>query len=258
MHPAGAGRQQEEGSSHCPHLDFWREYPQRRPVTDGNDVARRFSRKGADPGRIAGALARNPDRIASIFDGLTAREARVRYGCAKVLLIISEKRPKVLYPHFDSFAALLYSENKIFQWNATWILANLATVDSGKKFEKIFDRYFAPIPGPVMITGANVIGAAARIAKAKPSLSGRITAELLKVESAEYQTPECRNIALGHAIESFDQFFDQIEDKGPVLRLIRKQLQNTRPATRKKAERFLRKHGKGIPGRASRGGDDAS
>jgi hypothetical protein len=199
-------------------------------MTDSRDAARLFNRKGTDPG------------LASIFEGLVAKEARVKYGCAKVLLIISEKWPLALYPRFDFLAGLLDSENKILQWNATWMLANLTTVDTLDKFGKIFDRYFAPIPGPVMITGANVIGAAARIAKAKPALSDRITAELLKVESAAYQTPECRNIALGHAIVSFDQFFDQIEDKGPVIRLIRKQLENTRPATRKKAERFLQRH----------------
>jgi len=216
-------------------------------MTSGKDAVRLLSRKGADPGRVADAAARNPEMLASVLAGLAAKEARVRYGCAKVLMIISEKWPSALYPRFDFLAGLLDSENKILQWNATWILANLTAVDTRNKFERVFDRYFAPIPGPVMITGANVIGAAARIARAKPSLRNRITAELLKVEHAEYQTPECRNIALGHAIKSFDQFFDLIEDKEPVVRLIRKQLENTRPATVKKAERFLRKHRNEIP-----------
>ena len=216
-------------------------------MTSGMDAVRLLSRKGADPGRVADAAARNPEMLASVLEGLAAKEARVRYGCAKVLMIISEKWPSALYPRFDFLAGLLDSENKILQWNATWILANLTAVDTRNKFERVFDRYFAPIPGPVMITGANVIGAAARIARAKPSLRNRITAELLKVEHAEYQTPECRNIALGHAIKSFDRFFDLIEDKEPVVRLIRKQLENTRPATVKKAERFLRKHRNEIP-----------
>ena len=55
-------------------------------------------------------------------------------------------------------------------------------------------------------------------------------------------TAECRNIALGHAIKSLDQFFAQIEDKKPVVRLVKKQLKNTRTSTRKKAERFLARH----------------
>ena len=73
-------------------------------------------------------------------------------------------------------------------------------------------------------------------------MTGRITAEILKVGRAKYQTAECRNVALGGAIESFDQFFDQIEDKKRVVRLVKRQLKNTRSATRKKAERFLARH----------------
>lgn len=49
------------------------------------------------------------------------------------------------------------------------------------KFEKILDRYLAPIPGPVLIMATNVIGGAAKIALAKPALAERITGELLKV-----------------------------------------------------------------------------
>ena len=64
---------------------------------------------------------------------------------------------------------------------------------------------------------------------------------LLKVEDATYQTPECRNVALGHVITAFDQLFDQITRKRAVLQLVTRQLANRRAATRKKAEKFLRK-----------------
>ncbi len=83
---------------------------------------------------------------------------------------------------------------------------------------------------------------AAKIALAKPETTDRITAEILKVARAKYQTAECRNVAIGGAIESFDQFFAQIEDKEPVIKFVKKQLRNTRAATLKKAERFLARH----------------
>ncbi|MFQ5677760.1 MAG: hypothetical protein ACE5G1_17860, partial [bacterium] len=38
--------------------------------------------------------------------------------------------------------------------------------------------------GPVLVTAANIIQGAAKIAKAKPELTPRITRELLKVEKA--------------------------------------------------------------------------
>jgi hypothetical protein len=72
--------------------------------------------------------------------------------------------------------------------------------------------------------------------------------EALKVEKAKYQrhgelSPECRNVALGHAIDSFDELFDQIDDKAAVLRFVKRQLRNTRKPVVKKAERFLQRHG---------------
>ena len=93
-----------------------------------------------------------------------------------------------------------------------------------------------------MITAANIIGSSSKIALAKPHLIQKITKELLKVETAKYQTKECLNVVLGHFIVSIDKFFDQVNEKEPVAALIKKQLNNTRNATRKKAVQFLKKY----------------
>jgi hypothetical protein len=191
---------------------------------------------------IADKIITKSELLPEALEGLSSNKPNIKYGCAKVLNIISEKAPKILYPKIDFFIELLDNDNKILQWNAILIIANLAVVDSKNRFEKIFDKYFSPIRGPIMVTAANVIKGAAKIALAKPRLTEKITKELLKVERAKYQTSECRNVALGHTIKSFDQFFNQIKDKKPVVRLIRKQLKNTRNATRKKAEKFVKKY----------------
>ncbi|MHC4166133.1 MAG: hypothetical protein ACYSWQ_04180 [Planctomycetota bacterium] len=208
----------------------------------GSRLLKKIAEKDSDKDAIAQKVTGKPALLEEVYDALGAKEARVKYGCATVLRIISDTDPELLYPRFDFFAELLDSDNKIMQWQAIYVIGNLARADPRNKFEEIFDRYFAPIPGPVLITAASVIGAAAKIALARPEMTDRITAEILKVGHAKYQTAECRNVALGHAIKSFDQFFDQIEDKKPVLRLVKKQLKNTRNATRKKAERFLAGH----------------
>jgi hypothetical protein len=51
----------------------------------------------------------------------------------------------------------------------------------------------------------------------------------------------CRHVALGKVIEAFDLLFDQIEDKRPVINLVKRQLDSPRPATRKKAQRFVKR-----------------
>lgn len=191
---------------------------------------------------IAAKVIKKPDLLTHIFEGLNAEDAATKYGCDKVLRIISELQPSMLYPMYDFFACKLESENNFFKWSAINIIANLACVDNDQKFEAIFQKYFASVTGPVMITAGNIVNGAAKIALANPHLTKRITDELLKVEKAKYQTDECRNIVLGQTIKSFDIFLDLIQDKEPVIKLIRKQLKNSRNATRKKAEEFLKKH----------------
>lgn len=178
-------------------------------------------------------------KIDAMVAALDSDNPRVKYGSAKALRGISEKAPARLYGRFDFFAGLLDHENRILRWDATRILANLAAVDSKRKFERIFARYFAPVRGPEMISAANVIAAAPAVAAAKPHLTARIVREILKVEKAKYKTAECRNVAVGHAIKSLDR----LPDSKPAIAFVRRQLRNSRPATRKKAERFLRRRG---------------
>jgi len=200
-----------------------------------------IGRPGFDLEGITRKVLAEPALVTEVMEGLHADTARVKYGCAKVLRLICERAPEVVYPHFDVFVRLLDDENKILQWEAAFVLSHLARVDTKNKFEAILARYLAPIPGPVMITAANVIGGAARIAVARPRWADRIAREVLKVSRARYQTAECRNVAVGHAIEAFGQFYHLLQKKTPVVRFVKGQLKNSRHATREKAERFLQK-----------------
>jgi hypothetical protein len=199
----------------------------------------RIRQAASNPPQLARKAIRNPHLFPELAEGLKADKPRVKYGCAKALRIISGQRPDLLYPHFDFFVRLLDHENKILQWDATFILSHLARVDTDRKFTAIFARYFSPIPGPVMITAAHAIQGGARIAQAKPRLADRIAAEVLKVATARYQTPECRNVAIGHAIVALGAILPLLRHPTPAVQFVRKQIRNRRPATRKKAEQFL-------------------
>jgi len=58
------------------------------------------------------------------------------------------KSPVLLYDRFDFFPEILDWENNFHRWGAIMILSNLVSVDSEKKFDPIFEKYFAPIKGP--------------------------------------------------------------------------------------------------------------
>jgi hypothetical protein len=98
-----------------------------------------------------------------------------------------------------------------------------------------------PSPARILIDAANTMRGAAAIGAAKPYLADTIARHILEVERATYATPECRNVAIGHAINSLDRLFPIIAGKRDVQLFVSRQMDNTRTATRKKAERFLRK-----------------
>jgi hypothetical protein len=48
-------------------------------------------------------------------------------------------------------------------------------------------------------------------------------------------------VAAGHAIRALEQIFTLLENRPAVMEFVRGQKNNSRPATRTKAEKFLRK-----------------
>jgi len=202
-------------------------------------LLRRVGRKGISKEKLAEQAAGKPELIQVLLNGLDDERAATRYGCAKVLRLMSERRPEALYPYFDSYIALLEHNNRIMNWEGLHVIGNLAANDHENRVDRILDRYLALITGPVMISAANAVQGAGKIARAKPYLADRIATAILGVEQAEYRTAECRNVATGHAIESLDRFFEHIRNQRPVVEFIKRQLKNTRTSTRKKAAQFL-------------------
>ena len=190
---------------------------------------------------LAKRVIRNPISLSELLEGIYSEKAAIKFKSAKILRIISEERPELLYPKWDFFEKLLDSENNIIKWNAMDVIANLTRVDSRNMFDKIFRKFYGMLYEGSLITAAHVVGNSWKIAKAKPGLGSRITSELLKVEKIPLPTEECMNILKGHAILSFSEYFGQIKEKGKVKSFARRELKNSRNATRAKAEKFLKK-----------------
>jgi hypothetical protein len=182
--------------------------------------------------------------LPTVLDGVSSPKAAVRYGCASVLMDLSQVYPEKLYPHMDSFIALLDSKYRILTWNALAIIANLARVDDNRKFDAIFTKYYSFLNDEYMITVANVVGYSGKIALAKPYLTQRIADELLKVRrisTTPHLTEECKRVIAEKAIESFDVFFNQIDNRKKVVDFVKSQLNSPRKTLKIKAENFLRK-----------------
>jgi hypothetical protein len=182
--------------------------------------------------------------LPTVLNGVSSPKAAVRYGCASVLMDLSQAYPEKLYPHMDSFIALLDSKYRILTWNALAMIANLARVDDNRKFDAIFTKYYSFLNDEYMITVANVVGYSGKIALAKPYLTQRIADELLKVRrisTTPHLTEECKRVIAEKAIESFDVFFNQIDNRKKVVDFVKSQLNSPRKTLKIKAENFLRK-----------------
>ncbi|MDD5015762.1 MAG: hypothetical protein PHW73_11835, partial [Atribacterota bacterium] len=163
------------------------------------------SKKDID--KLVNQVIKNPKIIELLISTIDNEKGSIKFGCEKVIRLVSGKKPELVYPYFDFFVKLLDSENNFLKWGAIITISNLSRVDSKNQFEKIFNKYYAPVIGPMMVTAANIVGNSWKIAQAKPELIDRIVDEILKIEKAKYEykgelSTECNNVVCGHAIDS--------------------------------------------------------
>ena len=182
--------------------------------------------------------------LPEIFIGVSSSKASIRYGCAKILMDLSETHPEKLYPHMDFFISLLDSKYRILTWNAMAIIANLTRVGKDKKFDAVFDKYYSFLNDEYMVTVASVVGHSGKIASAKPYLADKITDRLLKIDdllTTPHLTEECKRVIAEKTIDTFGMFFDKIKQKRRVISFVEKYTSSPRKTLRKTAENFLKK-----------------
>jgi hypothetical protein len=191
--------------------------------------------------KIAKQAIANRKLIPELISGISSETAGIRFKSAKILRIISEQNPNVLYSRMDFFIGLLKHDNNIIKWNGQDVIANLTTVDKQDKFNKIFKKYYRGLYEVSMVTAAHVVDNSGAIAIAKPKLQTKITNELLNIDKTSHSS-ECKRILKGKAILSFQKYYEQVKNKEQILTFVKKQLKNRRPATKKKAEKFIKKY----------------
>ena len=212
-----------------------------------NSLLARVADKTLTKEELRQKVEQNFNLLVVLLKGTGSPKAVVRYGCAKVLMDLSEAYPEKLYPYWNEFIILLDSKYRILTWNAMAIIANLTKVDKQDKLDTVFDKYYSFLNNDYMVSVANVVGNSAKIALAKPKLIPRITAELLNIENVSvtpHLTEECKLVIAEKAVVTFGLFFDKIEEneKKKVLSFVKRQIGSPRKTLRAKAAQFLKKH----------------
>ncbi|MEJ2704402.1 MAG: hypothetical protein P8Z79_18355 [Sedimentisphaerales bacterium] len=174
-----------------------------------------------------------------LLGNLRSKNETVRYNSHKVLFLISEEKPEILYSSWDTLAELLDSDNTYHKLCAVQLLANLTRADKGKKFEKLFNKYYSLLDDKSFITAAYVAQASGTIANAKPALQTKITNRLLDIDKTHHEQ-ERKDLAKASVIEAFGQYYQHVKSKKRILEFIERQLNCQSPKTRKRAKEFLK------------------
>jgi len=189
---------------------------------------------------VANKALKDDKLLAELLDNLWSKNETIRYNSHKVLCLISQEHPRILYPQWDYFAQFLKSDNTYHKLSAIHILANLIKADTKGKFEKMFDRFYGLLDDKSFITAAYLAGASGKIARAKPKLQAKITNRLLSIDKTHHQQ-ERKDLVKASIIEAFEEYFEQTRNKKRILEFVEKQLNCESPKTRKIAKEFMKR-----------------
>ena len=173
------------------------------------------------------------------LEGILSKEDEIRYPSFKALLIISEEHPEVLYPKWEFFGGLINSNNSYRKLIALRLIANFTKADTENKFEELFDDYYRILDEDKTMTAGHLAGNSGKIAKAKPNLQSKITNKLINIDNTHHGKQ--KELIKSYAIEAFNEYYEEAEDKRKIAKFVKKQLKSESPKTRKKAKDFLEK-----------------
>lgn len=197
-----------------------------------------LAKKDINVESIAKQALNNKKILSALLDGISSKQDIVRHNSYKIVLLVSELNPEMLYPEWDFFVERLDSDNTYSRYESVFILANLVKIDKERRFEKIFNKYFRLLNDRSVIVAASLAAVAGKIAKAKPALQPKITNQLLKLEKLVHKH---KDLIKGGAIESFSQYIAETEDKEAMIDFAKNQLNCESPKTRNLAREFLAK-----------------
>jgi hypothetical protein len=177
-------------------------------------------------------------QVAKAVQTMAAPSGTARFAAGKALAATAERDPRRVYAHFDALVVLLQSNSKIVRWNALRVIASLAGVDTERKLDPCLDAYLTPIRGKNLVSAANAIQGAGRIAHVRPDLQDRLIPAILEVERATYEMSECRHVAIGQALNALREIGPSACRRPDVAAFVHRQQTNPRVAVARCATRM--------------------
>ena len=196
-----------------------------------------LDKKDAKIDKVAKKVMKDGKLITELIENLKLKNETIRYNSHKILVLVTEQKPKLVYPYWDILENMLEAKNTYWRSSAAHLIANLTLVDSENKFEKIFEEYYDMLNDSIIIA-ANLTGYSGKIAKAKPNLQEKITKKLLDIDKTKQKHKDLMKYG---AIQAFNEYFEDINDKKRIIEFVKETLNGDSPKTKKIAIEFLNK-----------------
>jgi len=175
------------------------------------------------------------------LEKINSKDPKIKYAFARELLQYGKETPELLYNHLTYWTKMIDNDNNILKWTAIDIIGYLSQVDRDNKIERSISHLIDLLHGGHLITSNHCIQALGLIAINKPAHRIKIIKDLIAISKDQFDTEECKNIAIGKVIETLGNFLKEIQNDKIVLNFIEQALNSTRNATRRKAEMLKKK-----------------
>ncbi len=182
------------------------------------------------------------EAINQALTDLDSNKEKLRNKAFNFLLPITETNPEEIYEYWELFVKIFHKEEVSNKYVAIPIIANLTSVDTEKKFDKIFDDFYEFLNHESPVVSPHIAGNSGKIIKNKPYLQKAILEKLLTTD----EKSSCRHKELlkSYVIDALAECLNVIEDKEKILDFVAKQVTSESPKTKKRAKEFLSKYGK--------------
>ena len=201
-----------------------------------------LSEEGLDAASVARQALEDDEVFEALINGISPdrKKITIRENSFRALMLLCEKYPDRLLPHWEYLVGLLQSNNSYSKYAAIHIIAAIVPADKQSRFEKACDLYLGLLNDRSIMVAAHIAGRSGKIARAKPALQSMITVRLLDIEQTHFDQGR-QDLIKPFIIESFEEYFEQVKDKAKILAFIRQQVNCRSPKARKLAKAFLEK-----------------
>jgi len=201
-----------------------------------------LSEEGLDAASVTRQALEDDEVFEALINGISPERKKItiRENSFRALMLLCEKQPDRLLPHWEYLVGLLQSNNSYSKYAAIHIIAAIVPADKQGLFDRAFDIYYGLLDDRSIMVAAHIAGRSGKIARAKPALQSMITGRLLDIEQTHFDQGR-QNLIKPFIIESFEEYFEQSKDKAQILAFVRQQVNCRSPKARKLAKAFLKK-----------------